>query len=98
MHLQYKYSYLRYYGLFSVKKIKQAKISANGARKNILFSLWIKIIFLTSLEGYYLQQNVDLNFFFRKEHYLKWFYLYSKCILIQECLDIYTWKQDKNTK
>ncbi len=25
-------------------------------------------------------------------------FTYSKCILIQECLDIYTRKQDKNTE
>ncbi len=49
---------------------KQVKISASGGRKIILFSLWIKIIFITPLADIFTCFKQKLtkfwSFFFRK--------------------------------
>ncbi len=50
------------------------------------------MIFLTPLADIYACFKIYLIYwynFFNKTSYLKSFYLYSKLILIQECLDIY---------
>ncbi len=62
--------------------IKQAKISANGVRKIIIIQRLNKIIFT----------KFGDNIFIKKS-----FYLSSKCIRIQQFLDIYT-RKDLNTK
>ncbi len=74
----------------------QAKISANGARKIILIERLNKIIFLAPLADIFAYFKSILMIFSENEtYYFESFYLSSKCILIQEFLDIYTRKPDK---
>ncbi len=73
--------------------LKQAQISA----KIILIQRLNKIIFLAPLAdifAYFKQKLRNLFFTENKTSYFKQLYLSSKCILIQECLDIYTRNQD----
>ncbi len=81
--------------MFDFFCFKQVKISANVARKIILFSLWINIIFNTPLADIYacLKQKITKELIIKKIN--KTCLLYSKCILIEECLDINI-KQDKH--
>ncbi len=62
----------------------------------MIFSFWIKIIFLTPLADIFACFNkIWIIFSEDKTKYLKSFYLSNNCILIQEFVDIYTRKQDK---
>jgi len=91
--------------IWDKKKLFFIYCGSKYTAKNIFFIIQRlnKIIFLTPLKNIFTCLKQKLTKFEKifskdKTKYFKSFYVSSKCILIPEFVDIYTRKQNKNTK